>query len=111
MGTENIKSLLDYGFGLGSKIKEITAADSPGGKKVTITEIIGSIGMIVKIPSVIAEAPLAYQEWKDLDDTEAAEIKEYFAAKFDIADDKIEALTEEVWGMLVRIGKIIAILD
>lgn len=110
MGTDAIKSLMDYGFSLVIKIKEITSLTSAGGKKVTIPEIFGSLGLLIQIPSIIGDAPIAYKEWLDMDEQEATDLKAYFAAKFDVADEKIEAFTEEVWGILVRVGNAIAIL-
>jgi hypothetical protein len=111
IGIESIKTLLDYGFSFGFRVDEVVADNSPGGKKVTFPEIVGSLDLLFKIPTVIASAPQAYKEWQDIDPDEADELKAYFAAKFDVPDDKIEAVVEEVWGILVRIGNLIALLD
>lgn len=111
MEIESIKGLLDYGFSLVARIKEITAAGSPGGAKLTIPEVIGSLGSIIAIPAVIAKAPEAYEQWKHVDDEEAAELKLYFAEKFNLSDEKTELAVEEVWGILVRIGKLIDLLS
>ena len=111
IGIENIKSLLDYGFSFGFRIKEVVSDDSPGGKKVTLPEIVGSLDLVFKIPALIAQAPLAYQEWQDVDEAEAEELKAHFAEKFDVPDEKIEQVIEEVWGILVRIGNLIALLE
>lgn len=111
IGIESIKTLLDYGFSFGFRVKEVVADDSPGGKKVTFPEIIGSLDLLFKIPGVIASAPLAYKEWQDISPEEAEELKAYFAEKFDVPNEKIEQVIEEVWGILVRIGNLIALLD
>jgi hypothetical protein len=111
IGIESIKTLLDYGFSFGFRVKEVVADDSPGGKKVTLTEIVGSLDLLFKIPAIVAQAPLAYEQWQDIDEDEAKELKQHFADKFDIADDKIEAVTEEVWGILLHLGNLIDLLD
>jgi len=111
MNIDSIEVLLDYGFSLAYRIKEVTADDSPGGKKVTFPEIVGSLNLLFKIPSLIVQAPLAYEQWKDVDEEEALVLKEKFALKFDIADDKREEAVEEVWGILVRIGRVIALME
>ncbi len=111
MGIENFKELLDYGFSWAFRIKEVTADTSPGGKKLTLPEIVGSLNLLFKVPSIIASAPIAFDEWQEIDESEAAELKAYFAEKFDIADDKIEAAVEEAWQILLHIGNLIELLD
>ena len=106
-GTENIKELLDYGFTWVMRIKEVRSEDSAGGEKITWTEVIGSIGLITKVPGIIGNAKEAKDEFLDLDDAEVMEMKEYFADKFDIPNDKLEETLEDVWEILLRIGKII----
>jgi hypothetical protein len=106
-GTETIKEFLDYGFTVSIRIATVRADDSPGGKKVTIGEIIGSIGLATKIPGLIAEADEVYKEFLDLNDTEVMELKTYFAEKFDIPNDTIEADIEDVWEIVLRTGKIV----
>jgi len=110
LGTENIKELLDYGFSLATRVKDIRDIDSPGGEKITWTEVIGSLGLITKVPKIIGDAKEAYEEWLDLDVTEVAEIKAYFADKFDLPNDRVEAIFEEVWGILLGLGKLINLL-
>jgi len=110
LGVGNIKELLDYGFSLANRIKTVRDDDSPGGEKITWTEVIGSLGLITKIPRVIGNAKDAYGEWLDIDDEETDEIKDFFAEKFDLADDRVEEIFEEVWGVLVGIGKLVNLL-
>ena len=110
LGTENIKELLDYGFSLAKRIGDIRDADSAGGEKITWTEVLGSFGLITKIPGAIGNAKDSYLEWLDLDDVEIVEIKAYFADKFDLANDKVEEIFEEVWGILIGLGKLVNLL-
>ena len=110
LGTENIKDLLDYGFSLAGRIKTVRDLDSPGGEKITWTEVLGSLGLITKIPKVIGDAKEAYAEWLDLDPVEVVEIKDYFSEKFDLPNDKVEEIFEEVWGILLGLGKLITLL-
>ena len=49
-GIDGIKAVLEFGFNLASRIKDITAEDSAGGKKVTIIEIVGSLSLLKKHP-------------------------------------------------------------
>jgi len=111
MNTENIKTLLGFGFQVGHKIKEITSEDSPGGKKVVITEILGSIGLLTKIPGLIRAAKPAYEEWLDLDEAEKTDLKDYFREQFDLTNDKIEAAVEAAWEIVLAIGALISILE
>lgn len=111
MGTENIKALVGFGFDIANKIKDITAEDSAGGKKITITEIIGSIGLITKIPALIRDAPEAYSEWLELDDQETAELKAFFADKFTLPNEKAEDAVEAAWNIVLSIGELIRVLE
>jgi len=110
LGTEKIKELLDYGFSLAKRIGEIRDAESAGGEKITWTEVIGSLGLITKIPGAIGNAKDAYKEWLDLDDGEIDDIKAYFADKFDLPNDKTEEIFEEVWALILGLGRLIALL-
>jgi hypothetical protein len=111
MGIDSIKALIGFGFDVAAKIKDITAEDSAGGKKITITEIIGSIGLITKIPALIREAPEAYSEWLELDDTETVELKAFFADKFNLNNEKAEDAVEAAWGIVLSIGELIKVLE
>ena len=106
-GTKSIKELLDYGFSWVMRLKTVKADDSPGGEKVTWGEVIGSIGLITKIPKIIGEAKEAKNEFLDLDEVEIKDLKNHFADKFDIPNDKLEATFEDVWEILLRTGNII----
>jgi hypothetical protein len=111
MGTESIKALVGFGFDVANKIKDITAEDSAGGKKITITEVIGSIGLITKIPALIRYAPEAYREWLELDDSETVELKAFFADRFDLNNDKVEDAVEAAWNIVLSIGELIRVLE
>ena len=109
LGTEAIEALLDYGFSLAFRIKDVTAEDSPGGTKVTLSEIVGSLNLLFKIPTIIGKAVQAYHEWLDMDDEEIRAMKTSFKEKFDIPNDKLEQTFVEVWAILMSLGRIIAI--
>jgi len=106
-GTEKIQGLLDYGFSWVMRIKKVKSEDSAGGTRVTLPEMIGSLGLVMQVPDIIGDAKEAKLEFLDLDDAEVMAMKEHFAEKFDIPNDKLEATLEDVWEILLRTGKII----
>lgn len=110
-GIDGIKAVLEFGFNLASRIKDITAEDSAGGKKVTIIEIVGSLSLLKNIPEIIRVIPELQQEYFDLDDTEVSELKAYFADRFNLSNDKAEAAIEAAWGIVLAIGKEIDIIE
>jgi len=109
LGIDTIVELMEYGFNLAIHIGDITDEESQGGSKVTFSEIIGSLNLMLKIPAIITKAPRAYMEWLDVDEEEQKILKHKFAEKFNIANENIETIIVEVWFTLVGLGRLVAL--
>ena len=110
LGIEALKNVIGAGFGLTERIKEITAETSAGGKKVTIPEIIGSVGEMYDIAQAVLQAKQAYEEVKDLSEEEKDELIAWAATEFDVADDKVEALVIQCILCVLEIAKTVELI-
>jgi hypothetical protein len=98
LGTENLKKLIDFSLGLAEKL-----AEDLKDKKISIAELVGFLPELIQIPGIVKSFPDIAAEFKDLDATERQELVDYFAEKFDIPDDKIEAFVENALSQAVSL--------
>lgn len=89
IGIEKITALVVLGAAIGMK-----AADALEDKKITLPEAFGFLPDLMAIPGIINDFPAIKQEIADLDPNERAEIAKVLQDKFDIANDKLEAVIE-----------------
>ena len=105
-GIENLKTGLSFVIGLGERAEKITSEDSAGGKKITGTEWMGSVGLLIGVPSLLKAIPEFIPEIKDLDSEESEELMQFLAKEFDLANDKIEEAVERGAKVLNEIREI-----
>lgn len=89
IGIEKLTSLIVLGAAIGMK-----AADALEDKKISLQEAFGFLPDLMAIPGIINDFPAIKQEIADLDADERAQIGKVLADKFDIANDKLEAVIE-----------------
>lgn len=77
--------------------------------KVTWMEGIGIASVLpFHLPNIVRTAPKFWEEYKDLDETEKAQVKAGFKNGFDIPDDKTEAKIEATFDLIINVGPHIA---
>lgn len=106
-GIEKMKVVLMFIINLGERFEKITREDSPGGKKVTWGEVLGSALLLKDVPSLIKAIPELKAEFLDLDETEKQELKDYVKVELDLEDDAVEKMIEKAWNTLVSLSSLI----
>lgn len=96
LGIDHFKTLITVGLDVPKKIADVTADN-----KVTLIEIVGMVPTATEVIAVAKSWKDIVAEFKDLDDTEKKELHDYFADKFDIPNDQVEAFVEDAlaWGL------------
>ena len=84
LGTEKIKSTLKNVITIGEDVFEALEDGFQAQDGFVLFKNIGAI------QSLVADAPEAFAELKDLDPMEATEVTEFIAAEFDIDNDSVE---------------------
>lgn len=106
-GIENLKTVGGFFISIVDRGEEVTAADSPGGSKVTTGEILGSIPKLIgQTLGLIKAVPRLKEEATDIDADEATELKEWFVTEFDLRNDVAEMLVEEVVKIIISLAAI-----
>lgn len=89
-GTDKLRQIIDTGLGMASTLRAIFQDG-----KFQVQEIFLLIGNFAAVSEVVRAWPEAMQQFKDLDQAERHELNSYFAVKFDIPNDKVEAFIEK----------------
>lgn len=97
VGIANIKPIIALSIEMGNVIDKVIKADTAAGKLQAVLAITDEV---MALPSVNFAEVIG--EVKDLDEAEKAELLAFFKEKFDIADDKIEAVIESGLALLVK---------
>lgn len=104
-GIENLKnglgSLIEFGIAL-----EQALADN----KIKFFEAIGLITNLIQLAPAIANFKQIEMEYRDIDEAEWTELYQYFVSKFDLENDRLEAIIEKAFEMLYSIEDFIATL-
>ena len=76
--------------------------------KFTITDAANFLGAVMVIPQAITGINNVPDEIKELNEAEMQELKDFIAEQFDIADDVLEALIEEIIATAIDVGKLVS---
>ena len=95
-GTENLKKVLDVGLEGGNVAGHWSQPGSKGAM-----ELLRLTDEVMLLPSV--NFSLLEQEIKDLSETELMELHAHAAKKFDIPQDKVEAIVEKGLAMGLKV--------
>jgi len=99
MDVKNVKEMAVF------VARSVTAGDriSADGK-LSVEDASHVMAPVMAAPEAFKDLGLIPAELKDMDSTEAAEIKTVIAAELDLADDKKELLVEEVLGLTLQMA-------
>lgn len=100
-GIENLEKLVLLGGEVG-RVSSVIKAEWQGGAKA------GSLLRLIELTDELAalagvKYDLLDDEWKDLSAEERKALADAFAAKFDVADDKAEALVEKTFRLTLSL--------
>lgn len=90
LGIENLKIII----GTGLEFQQAATAALEDDGKIDFVEGMSFLPQLTKIPNTVEAAKKAPAEFLDLDDSEKAELSQYFSKRFDIVEDKIEEAIE-----------------
>lgn len=102
LGISNIKTLVLISVELANVIDGVANADGFAAKG---QEVFRLADELMLIPNLDVKA--AIEEAKDLDSAEKAELHEAVKAKFDIKDDKLEAVIEGGLGLALKLEELV----
>lgn len=97
-GIENVKKLVKFSCDLTKQISEALADG-----KFVWSEAFGFVNEVMQIPGVVKSFPDIKNELSELTPEERQELNDYFAAEFDIANDKIEAFIEHALSLAISL--------
>lgn len=104
-GINETKELLKFVLGLGNAAGAV-AADG----KVDATDLAAIMAPLMSAGPAFAGINLIPAELKDLSPEESSELLAYAQQEFNIPQDKVEAVVEAALGVLVEVGKLIAVI-
>jgi hypothetical protein len=75
--------------------------------KLGVDDAAHVMGPITSLPGFLAEAKDLPSQFLDMDEAEAAEVKEAVKAELDLSNDKAEAVAEEIAGLAFKLTAIV----
>jgi hypothetical protein len=104
-GIEHLKSAL------GSVIRvAMTVESSLEDKKISVIEGIKIGVSAYQLFNSVRDLPVLKAEYADLDLTEKEELMTYFAEEFDLKNNDIEGIIEEVFATLLQLSSLISVV-
>lgn len=102
LDVSNIKLLLSFPLEIGNVVGNILEEDDKGWRNW--------LKLVYAVPEIVELLKVDWskikEEYLNLDDAERAEIKEFMKNKFDLKDDRVEALIEDSFSILFNIESI-----
>lgn len=98
LGIDHIKAAVLFAITFGKTI----GAELKDGFQV-VPDLVGLIPSLMQLPEIIKSGSDLVAEWKDRDEEEKTELKNYIKDNFDIPDDKIEELIERSGNLVIEI--------
>ena len=111
LGIEALKNVIGAGFEVAHRGIEVTAPDSPGGKKITTGEVIGSVGPAFSLLKAVPQAKQAWEEVQDLSKEEESELLAWAAETFPIDNQKAEDVVLCSIQIVLDIAELVEILN
>jgi hypothetical protein len=103
LGVDNLKKLITVGLEVPKVIADITADG-----KVTFIELFNVLPIATDLIGVVKSYKEIAAEFADLDDTEREELHTFFAEKFDIPNDLVEAYVEDALEVAFNLISLVA---
>ena len=107
LGIEAIKNAIGVGYGLTHRIAEITSEDSASGKKVTLPELVGSVGIVYDLARAVLQCKQVYAEATDLDDAEQAELEAWVTETLNVPSEKTKKIIVQSLVVVMEIGELV----
>jgi hypothetical protein len=102
---KNLKEALETGLAVG---KEVQKALADNGKIDGVDEYL-KIGLkATGLVKVVKNAPQIKQEFENLTEEEANGLRTWFEAEFDLQNDKVENIVENVFSVLIGLGGLVS---
>ncbi len=106
-GIDTIKTVLKSAFKVITNIEKAKESDD----KVSFMEASGIvIGAVPDAYNAIKNGKTLYNELKDLDESERAELNTWFATEFDLADDEAEEKVEAIFEWILATADAIEVI-
>lgn len=100
IGITNLKKVTGKVINFGMAVKDAVADH-----KVTLSEGVGLLTDIIGFGTILTSWKEVKDEYHDLDDSERQELHDYLAGQFDLENDKVEAIVEDGFEVLLVVDK------
>lgn len=110
LGIDSIKNIVGAAFDAANRVIAVTAPDSPGGKKITLPEIIGSTGEAFNLARALAEAPTAIKQVEDLDDNEQSELEAWAEETLPVKPGKAKKIIVQSIRVIMELGELVTVI-
>lgn len=106
MAQENIKAVVGLGIGVAELVDSV--ADG-----VSIGDLLKVVGVLKEVkPAIDAiKSGGVLAEYKALDDASRASLNAWFDSEFDLKEDKIEAVVEQAFSVVVQLSELSKLLS
>jgi len=105
LGIDALKNLIGCAVHSVNRVIVITAPDSPGGKKVTAMEAIGSATVLLDMIPALLSAKQGYEELLDMDSEEKDELIEWAKDELQLPSEKAEEFIMQCLLVFVETAK------
>lgn len=106
LGVEGIKKVLAFPLSLHMAFE---AANADG--KINVADIGLLMNPVMKLTGAIPMAKQAFEEIKDLDEVERADIMQWSQAEYDISDDVLEEKVEAGIDLALAVAKFVGVVS
>lgn len=103
---KELKDVVDFGLSIGMAVDKSLADDG----KISLGDAGNLVDPIMKAPAAVMSAPKALDQLKALTPEGRLDLNSHVQAKFDIKDDKVEAVVEESINCALSVARIIALV-
>jgi hypothetical protein len=105
LGIDALKNLIGAAVHTVNRVVAITDPDSPGGKKITAMEGVGSAMVLFDMIPAILNAKQGYAQLLDMDDAEKAELITWAKEELALSSEKAEEFIMQCLKAFVEIAK------
>jgi len=106
LGVQVIKNAVGFGIQL-----SMTLSADLADKKITLQEAFSLLPLVMQFPEIVNKLPQLKAEWADRDPAELAELSSYFKNKFDLPNEKSEAIIEGAIDVVITVLNEISLIQ
>jgi hypothetical protein len=104
LGIDALKNVIGAAVHTVNRVVVITAPDSPGGKKITTMEALGSATVLFDMIPAVLSAKQAYEELLEMDEEEKVELIEWATDELELPSEDAEAFIMQCLKAFVEIA-------